>query len=78
VRGYRYRYYPVDSDLYERCVGFAWCSGCRIYTGNMIHVPRGAVIVDELAHLPAEQRDQLRRSEWKLIDYLDRRASDTT
>jgi hypothetical protein len=78
VRGYRYRYYPFDSDSYERCVGFAWCSGCRIYTGNVIHVPRTEVIVDELDHLPAEQRDQLRRSERKLIDYLDRRASDGT
>jgi hypothetical protein len=42
----------------------------------MIYVPRKVVIVDELADLPAEQRDQLRHSERKLIDYLDRRASD--
>lgn len=74
VGGYRYRYYPVESDLYERCVGFAWCSGCRIYTGNMVRVPRREVIADPLAHLPVEQRDLLRHSERKLIDYLDKCA----
>jgi hypothetical protein len=78
VRGYRYRFHPVESDFYERCLGFAWCSGCRIYTGNMVYVPRDEVLVDALAHLPAEQREQLRRSERKLIDYLDRCAPDTT
>lgn len=42
----------------------------------MIYVPRKVVIVDELAHLPVEQRDQLRLSERKLIDYLDKHVSD--
>jgi hypothetical protein len=44
----------------------------------MIHVPRSELIVDELADLPVEQQDQLKRSERNLIDYLDRRASDGT
>jgi len=66
----------VDSDSYERCIGFAWRSGRRIFAGNMFYVPREVVIVDELADLPVEQRDQLRHSERKLIDYRDRRASD--
>jgi hypothetical protein len=44
----------------------------------MVYVPRDEVIVDDLAHLPVEQREQLRHSERKLIDYLDRRAPDGT
>lgn len=75
VRGYRYRYYSVDSDLYHRCIGSSWCSGCRIYTGGMFYAPRSEVLVDELAHLPVEQQEQLKRSESRLIDYLDRRIS---
>lgn len=61
--------------MYERCVGYAWCPGCRVFTGNMVHVPRRKVLVDELAHLPVAQRNQLKHNEEKLIDYLDRRAS---
>ena len=78
VRGYRHRFDPVESDMYERCIGFAWCSGCRIYTGSMVYVPRGEVLVDALADLPVDQREQLKRSERKLIDYLDRCVPDTT
>src|SRR5215469_17021662 len=24
---------------FERCIGLAWCLGCRIYTATMVHVP---------------------------------------
>lgn len=40
----------------------------------MVFIPRDRVLVDALAHLPAERREQLVRSEAKLIDYLDRCA----
>jgi hypothetical protein len=58
--------------MFERCIGFAWCTACRIYSGNMVHVPRKRVLVDALASLPAEQRDRLLRSETGLIEFLDR------
>ncbi|MCF3135703.1 hypothetical protein [Streptomyces olivochromogenes] len=74
VRSYEYRFYPPESDMFERCVGLAWCSGCRIYSGNMVYVPRKRVLVDALAALPGEQRERLVRSEVKLIDFLDRRT----
>ena len=61
--------------MFERCIGLAWCSGCRIYTGSMVYVPREEILVDVLAGLPAERRERLRRSERKLVGYLDRRAS---
>jgi hypothetical protein len=74
IRGYRYRFYPVESRLFERCIGLAWCSGCQVYTGTMVHVARDEILVDALAELPADQQEWLRSSERKLIDYLDRRA----
>jgi hypothetical protein len=40
----------------------------------MVYVPRGEHLTDVLADLPAVQRDQLARSEVKLLDYLDRLA----
>lgn len=60
--------------MFERCVGLAWCSGCRIYSGAMVHVPRTRVLVDALASLPADERDRLLRSEAKLIRYLESRG----
>ena len=71
VRGYRYRYYPPDSDMYERCVGYAWCTTCRVFTGDMVHIPRRRTLIDPLADLPAEQRKQLLGDEPSLIAYLD-------
>ncbi|MER6346495.1 hypothetical protein ACWC10_16340 [Streptomyces sp. NPDC001595] len=41
----------------------------------MVHIPRARVLVDALASLPADDSDRLRRSEVKLIDYLDRQGS---
>jgi hypothetical protein len=64
--------------MFERCIGFAWCSGCRIYSGNMVYVHRKRVLVDALASLPSEQRARLLRSETKLIDFLDRQAAETS
>ncbi|MBD0673579.1 hypothetical protein BU198_23405 [Streptomyces sp. CBMA156] len=60
--------------MFERCIGLSWCSGCRIYSGNMVHVPRKQVLVDVLASLPREQRERLERSETRLIEFLDRQA----
>jgi len=57
--------------MFERCVGFAWCSTCRIYSGNMVHIPRKRVLVDALASLPPEQRERLVRSETGLVEFLD-------
>ncbi|WP_460342891.1 hypothetical protein [Actinoallomurus acanthiterrae] len=75
VRSYRYRYYPPESEFYERCIGLSWCSGCHVYTGTMVHVPRRETLTDALASLPVEERDRLRHSEVRLIEYLDRRTS---
>lgn len=62
--------------MFERCIGLAWCSGCRIYSGTMVHVPRERVLVDALAPLPGEERERLTRSETRLIEFLDRQARD--
>lgn len=56
--------------MFERCVGLAWCLGCRVCTGAMVHVPRERVLIDALASLPGEQRERLKRSEVKLIAFL--------
>ncbi|MFD9692919.1 hypothetical protein ACFWXO_45035 [Kitasatospora sp. NPDC059088] len=40
----------------------------------MVHVPRKRVLIDALASLPADDRDQLLRKEAALIDYLDSRG----
>jgi hypothetical protein len=69
---YVYRYYPPDSPSYERCIGLAWCSTCRTYTGNMVFVPRDEVLLDALAGLASHERDTLSRSEVRLLDHLDR------
>lgn len=74
VRSYRFRLHPPESPLFERCVGLAWCSECRIYSGAMVRVPRTHVLVDALASLPEDEADRLRRSETKLIDHLDRQG----
>lgn len=76
VRSYQYRFLPPESSGFERCIGFAWCSGCRIYSGNMVHVSRKRVLVDALASLPADDRDQLLGKEAALVDYLDSRSLD--
>jgi hypothetical protein len=60
--------------MFERCVGLAWCLGCRIYTGAMVHVPRQRVLADALASLPRDRRERLERSEVKLIEFLARRG----
>ncbi|MER5864777.1 hypothetical protein [Kitasatospora sp. NPDC002040] len=72
LRSYQYRFHPPESSAFERCIGFAWCSGCRIYSGTMVHVPRRRILVDALAPLPADDREQLLRKETALLDWLDR------
>jgi hypothetical protein len=73
VRSYQYRFHPPESPMFERCVGLAWCSGCRIYSAAMVHVPRTRVLDDALASLPEDRRERLLRKEAALIAYLDRR-----
>ncbi|MFD8637684.1 hypothetical protein, partial [Streptomyces sp. NPDC059656] len=60
--------------MFERCIGVSWCSGCRIYTSSLVFVPRQHALVDALAALPPEQAERIRRSETRLIDFLDRQA----
>ncbi|GAA1386057.1 hypothetical protein GCM10009639_09400 [Kitasatospora putterlickiae] len=60
--------------MFERCIGFAWCSGCRIYGSNVVRVPRKHVLVDALASLPADEREWLLRKGAALVDHLDRRG----
>jgi hypothetical protein len=76
VRSYQYRFYPAESSFYERCIGLSWCSGCRIYSGAMVRVPRDQLLSDALASLPPGQRDHLQASEIRLIEYLNSRAED--
>lgn len=72
IRSYRYRRYGPSDSSYERCISLSWCSTCREYSGAMVYVPRGEHLVDLLADLPAPEREQVTRSEAKLLDHLDR------
>jgi hypothetical protein len=74
IRPYRYLCYAPSDSSYERCIGLAWCSTCREYSGAMVFVPRGEHLTNLLADLPAPERERLARSEVKLVDYLDRLA----
>ncbi|MCO6005212.1 hypothetical protein NE236_09465 [Actinoallomurus purpureus] len=76
VRSYQYRHYPAGSPHYERCIGLSWCSGCRVYTGAMVHVPRTTALTDALASLTSEHRDRLLHNEVRLIEHLDGRTED--
>lgn len=71
MRSYAYRIHPADSPHYERCIGLSWCSGCGVYTGATVHVPRDRALPDALAALPPERREWLLASERRLIEYLD-------
>jgi hypothetical protein len=72
IYSYRYRFYAPSDSLYERCVGLAWCSSCREYSGTMVFVPKDERVPDLLAEMPASERERLFRSEVKLLDHLDR------
>lgn len=72
LRSYTYRYYKPESAMYERCVGLAWCSQCRHWQGNMVHVPRAVELADPLAEISVDEREKLLRSEYKLVRHLDR------
>jgi hypothetical protein len=74
IRWYTYRYHAPSNSSYARCIGLAWCSTCREYSGAMVHVPRDQHLIDLLADLPALERQRLTRSEVKLLDHLDRLA----
>ncbi|MFI5766407.1 hypothetical protein ACIA8F_36430 [Streptomyces sp. NPDC051563] len=74
VCSYPYRFHPPESAMFERCIGLAWCSPCRIYGANVVHVPRQRLLVDDFSALPSEQRDRVLRSETRVIEYLDRLA----
>jgi hypothetical protein len=74
IHSYRYRYHAPSDSSYVRCIGLAWCSTCREYSGAMVYVPRGEHLTDLLADLPAAEQQRLARSEVKLLDYLDRLA----
>ncbi|WP_405918299.1 hypothetical protein [Streptomyces sp. NBC_00728] len=66
--------HPPESSSFERCIGFGWCSGCRIYSGDMVSVHHERVLVDALASLSADDRERLLHKEAALIDYLDSRG----
>ncbi|MGI5227316.1 GNAT family N-acetyltransferase [Actinoallomurus sp. CA-142502] len=71
LRSYVYRYHPRGSGSYERCVSYVWCSPCRRYAGQMVHVPKDEVLPDPLGDLPADERDAIRGSS-RLVPYVDR------
>jgi hypothetical protein len=75
VRSYRYRLHPPDRSQFERCVGLAWCSGCRVYSEQLVHVPRSRALIDVLAALPRERREHIERSEARMVAFLDRAAA---
>jgi hypothetical protein len=72
IYSYSYRWYAPSDSLYERCVGLAWCSSCREYSGSMVFVPRHERLPDLPADLPTAERRTLIRNEVRLLDYLDR------
>ncbi|WP_420078335.1 hypothetical protein ACN6AT_02990 [Streptomyces sp. JL4002] len=72
TRTYQYRVYPPGSPHHARCIGLAWCSDCRVYSGTMVHVPPERVLDDALAALPQDRRERTLRSETRLIQYLDK------
>ncbi|MEJ3746377.1 hypothetical protein WEI85_24190 [Actinomycetes bacterium KLBMP 9797] len=72
IYSYRYRFYAPSDRFYERCIGLAWCTICREYSGAMVFVPRSERLPDLLAELPTPERERLACSELKLLDYLDR------
>ncbi|MGW5349135.1 hypothetical protein ACWERV_01265 [Streptomyces sp. NPDC004031] len=72
LRTYRYRLHPPGSPAFERCAGLAWCSSCRTYRADVVHVPRAEALHDALAPLPADERDRLLRKETALVHHLDR------
>jgi hypothetical protein len=74
IHSYKYRYHRPSDSLYERCIGLAWCSSCREYSGTMVYVPRDEHLIDVLADLPVPERERLARSEVRLLDYVDRLA----
>ncbi|WP_158813166.1 hypothetical protein [Streptomyces rimosus] len=78
VHSYQYRFHPPESSLFERCIGLAWCAGCRVYCGSMVHVSRETVLEDALASLPRDRCEHLQRSETALLDYLDSRTHDSS
>ncbi len=69
---YRYRVHPPPDDSFERCIGLAWCSTCREYSGAMVSVPHGEHLPDPLVGLSGLERERLTRSEVKLLEHLDR------
>lgn len=75
VRSYEYRCHPAESPRYERCIGLCRCPGCHSYTAAMVHVPRDRAHIDALASLRPEHREQLKRNEGRLIEYLDSHAA---
>ncbi|MFB7864912.1 hypothetical protein [Streptomyces sp. NPDC056069] len=72
IRSYVFRAHPPESDSFERCISLAWCGVCRLYTGNVVHVPRRRVLVDALADLSADGRQGLLGKEAVLVAHLDR------
>lgn len=72
IKSYTYRFYPPDSATYERCVGLAWCSQCRCWQGSMVYVARTVDLPDLLSEVSSDERDRLRRSEYRLVRHLDR------
>jgi hypothetical protein len=69
---YVYRHYPAGSASYERCIGLAWCSICRDYTGAMVRVPRTEALDNPFAGLSLDEQRDLHMNERRLIDRLDR------
>jgi hypothetical protein len=74
IRTYAYRHHPPTSASYERCIGLAWCSDCRTWSGAMVHIPRDRMLDDPLASLAPDERDRLHRKEHELVRHLDRMA----
>ncbi|MFS8103164.1 hypothetical protein LFM09_39155 [Lentzea alba] len=70
----RYRFHPPESRSYERTFQLLWCSDCRTYATQTVHVPRATVLPNPLADLAVEVRETLERKELALVKHLDRMA----
>jgi hypothetical protein len=71
LRSSLHRMNPPGTSAYERCAAYHWCSPCRRYTGQTVHVPADRDLPDPLGDLPADERTALRRT-WRLVPYVDR------
>jgi hypothetical protein len=72
AHSYTYRCYPPHASAYEQCVAISWCSNCLNYSSAVVYVPVDQSLDDPVAALRPHERNDLRASERRLVERLDR------